>query len=211
MIRKFLSAGAATAVVAGLAGPVFAGANDYVFEPVKAEVKKGDDVVVSVRLKHKANGKPVTDAVIIQTRIDMEPDGMGEMTSPLTPVPSNEPGVRRNPARARRSRRRGGRLLVCPPPGPRPRVRCRPGKHRYGSGAQDSLLPRSERPAVLFSRTEKTAGVRFQKSTRRIRGRHLKRRFLLYFQLGRPGRHLKGVGPPGQEGRPRTPGAAATL
>ena len=93
MIRKFLSAGAATAVVAGLAGPVFAGANDYVFEPVKAEVKKGDDVVVSVRLKHKANGKPVTDAVIIQTRIDMEPDGMGEMTSPLTPVPSNEPGV----------------------------------------------------------------------------------------------------------------------
>ena len=93
MIRKFLSAGAATAVVAGLAGPVFAGANDYVFEPVKAEVKKGDDVVVSVRLKHKANGKPVTDAVIIQTRIDMEPDGMGEMTSPLTPVPSNERGV----------------------------------------------------------------------------------------------------------------------
>jgi len=93
MIRKFLSAGAATAVVAGLAGPVFAGANGYVFEPVKAEVKKGDDVVVSVRLKHKANGKPVTDAVIIQTRTDMEPDGMGEMTSPLTPVPSNEPGV----------------------------------------------------------------------------------------------------------------------
>jgi hypothetical protein len=31
---------------------------------VKAEVKKGDDVVVSVRLKHKATGKPVTDAVI---------------------------------------------------------------------------------------------------------------------------------------------------
>ena len=150
MIRKFLSAGAATAVVAGLAGPVFAGANDYVFEPVKAEVKKGDDVVVSVRLKHKANGKPVTDAVIIQTRTDMEPDGMGEMTSPLTPVPSNEPGVRRNPARARRSRRRGGRLLVCPPPGPRPRVRCRAGKHRYGSGAQ-ILYYRDPSGAPYFS------------------------------------------------------------
>src|SRR5262249_29960278 len=71
----------------------FAGANDYAFEPVKAEVKKGDDVVISVRLNHKPTGKPVTDAVIIQTRIDMGPDGMGEMTSPLTPVPSNEPGV----------------------------------------------------------------------------------------------------------------------
>jgi len=76
-----------------LTGPAFAGAVDYVFEPVKSEVKKGDGVVVSVRLKHKATGKPVTDAVIAQTRIDMGPDGMAEMASPITPVPSNEPGV----------------------------------------------------------------------------------------------------------------------
>jgi hypothetical protein len=76
-----------------LTGTAFAGANDYVFEPVKAEVKKGDEVIVSVRLKDKATGKPVTDAVIVQTRIDMGPDGMGEMASPLTAVPSNEPGV----------------------------------------------------------------------------------------------------------------------
>jgi len=93
MTRKFILAGAAVVLAVSLAGPVFAGANDYVFEPVKAEVKKGDDVVVSVRLKHKATGKPVTDAVIIQTRIDMRPDAMGEMASPLTPLPSNEPGV----------------------------------------------------------------------------------------------------------------------
>jgi hypothetical protein len=76
-----------------LTGTAFAGANDYVFEPVKAEVKKGDEVIVSVRLKDKATGKPVTDAVIVQTRIDMGPDGMGEMASPLTAVPSSEPGV----------------------------------------------------------------------------------------------------------------------
>ena len=93
MTRKFLSAGIASAIVVSLAGPVFAGANDYVFEPVKAEVKKGDNVLVSVRLKHKATGKPVADAVIVQTRIDMSPDAMGEMASPLTPVPSTEPGV----------------------------------------------------------------------------------------------------------------------
>src|SRR5207244_8963481 len=47
----------------------------------KADVKKGDDVVVSVRLKHKATGKPVTDAVIVQTRIDMSPDAMGDHRS----------------------------------------------------------------------------------------------------------------------------------
>jgi YtkA-like len=93
MLRKFIFAGAALAVAMSLNAAAFAGANDYVFEPVKAEVKKGDDVVVSVRLKHKATGKPVTDAVIVQTRIDMSPDAMGEMASPLTPVPSNEPGV----------------------------------------------------------------------------------------------------------------------
>jgi hypothetical protein len=93
MIRKFVLAGAAVAVAASLTGPAIASANDYVFEPVKAEVKKGDDVVVSVRLKHKATGKPVTDAVIVQTRIDMTPDGMADMASPLTAVPSSEPGV----------------------------------------------------------------------------------------------------------------------
>ena len=93
MTRKFILTGAALAAAVGLISAVLAGANDYVFEPVKAEIKKGDDVVVSVRLKHKATGKPVTDAVIVQTRIDMGPDGMGEMASALTPVPSTEPGV----------------------------------------------------------------------------------------------------------------------
>jgi hypothetical protein len=93
MTRRSIFAAAALLAAISLSGSAFAGANDYVFEPVKAEVKKGDDVVVSVRLKHKATGKPVTDAVIVQTRIDMSPDAMGEMASPLTAVPSNEPGV----------------------------------------------------------------------------------------------------------------------
>src|SRR5258708_6055336 len=93
MNRKLLFAGIVFAGAVNLTGHAFAGANDYVFEPVKAEVKKGDDVVVAVRLRHRAAGKPVTDAVIAQTRIDMSLDAMAEMASPLTPVPSNEPGV----------------------------------------------------------------------------------------------------------------------
>ena len=93
MNRKLFIASSVFAAVVILTAPALAGANDYVFEPVKAELKKGDDVVVSVRLKHKVSGKPVADAVIVQTRIDMGPDGMGEMASPLTPVPSGEPGV----------------------------------------------------------------------------------------------------------------------
>jgi len=93
MTWRSIFAAVALLAAISLSGAAFGGANDYVFEPMKAEVKKGDDVVVSVRLKHKATGKPVTDAVIVQTRIDMSPDAMGEMASPLTPVPSNEPGV----------------------------------------------------------------------------------------------------------------------
>ena len=93
MNRKLLCAGAAFAVAVSLNVAAFAAADDYAFEPVKAEIKKGDDVVVAVRLKHKATGKPVTDAVIVRTRIDMAPEGMAEMASPLTPVPSSEPGV----------------------------------------------------------------------------------------------------------------------
>jgi hypothetical protein len=89
--RLFL--GTAIVLATSLNVSAFAGANDYVFEPVNAQVKKGDDVTVSVRLKHKPTGKPVTDAVIVQTRIDMSPDAMGEMVSPLTPAPSTEPGV----------------------------------------------------------------------------------------------------------------------
>jgi len=94
MNRKHVLAGAAASVLAvGLNLAAFAGANDYVFEPVNAQMKKGDDVIVSVRLKHKPTGKPVTDAVIVQTRMDMSPDAMAEMVSPITAVPSAEPGV----------------------------------------------------------------------------------------------------------------------
>ena len=99
----FTTVAFATAVT--LSFPAFAGANDYVFEPVKAEVKKGDDVIVSVRLKQKATGKLVTDAVIAQTRIDMGPDGMGEMTSRLPPCRAmNQASIHSKPI----SRWRGG-------------------------------------------------------------------------------------------------------
>ena len=93
MNQKSMLAVAVIAVTIGLPSVTFAGANDYAFEPVQAEIRKGDDVTVAVRLINKVTGKPVTDAVIVQTRIDMAPEGMGEMASPLTPLPSPAPGV----------------------------------------------------------------------------------------------------------------------
>jgi len=86
-------AGGLVAVVMMLTSFAFAGANDYAFEPMKAEVKKGDGATVSVRLVHKPSGKPVADAVIFASRIDMTPAGMPTMTAPLTPITGAEPGT----------------------------------------------------------------------------------------------------------------------
>jgi hypothetical protein len=93
MNTRYLLAPAFVVAISLMNAAALAGANDYSFEPVVAELKKGDDVIVAVRLLHKPTGKPVTDAVIIRTRVDMAPDGMAEMESPVAPVPANEPGV----------------------------------------------------------------------------------------------------------------------
>jgi hypothetical protein len=90
-LTRILTAGFLAASLSATAA--HAGAADYVFEPVQAQVKRGDDVVVAVRLKHKPTGRPVTDAVIFRTRIDMAPDNMATMASPIEAVPSNESGV----------------------------------------------------------------------------------------------------------------------
>ena len=93
MTKKILLASAVAIAMSLGNAAAFAGANDYTFESTKAEWKKGDDVVVALRLTHKATGKPVSDAVIVRTRIDMAPDNMADMVSPVAAVPSSEPGV----------------------------------------------------------------------------------------------------------------------
>jgi hypothetical protein len=71
----------------------YAGAKDYSFEPVAAELKKGDDVVIGVRLLHTPTGKLVSDAIVVRSRVDMAPDNMADMASPVASMPGSEPGV----------------------------------------------------------------------------------------------------------------------
>lgn len=93
MFAKFSTAAALAAALIAFAPAAHAGAGDYAFEPLQPEMKKGDDVTVAIRLTNKTTGKPVVDAVIFKTRIDMAPDGMAEMESPVAPLPAPEPGV----------------------------------------------------------------------------------------------------------------------
>ena len=72
--------------------PAFADIKDYEFQLTQKELKQGHGVIVTVRLVDKRTGKPVPDAVIFASRIDMEPDGMATMASKLVPVPATEPG-----------------------------------------------------------------------------------------------------------------------
>jgi YtkA-like len=93
MKSKYLLAPAFALAMSLTSAAAWAGAVEYAFEPVAAEVKKGDDVTVAVRLLYKPGGKPVADAVIVRTRVDMAPDGMADMASPVAPLPGSEPGV----------------------------------------------------------------------------------------------------------------------
>ncbi|GAA3096598.1 FixH family protein [Rhizobium viscosum] len=80
-------------LIAGSATVSFAGSQDYEFQPVSADVKQGQGSLVSVRLIDKRTGKPVPDAVIFTTRMDMAPEGMEMMTTPVEAASSTEPGV----------------------------------------------------------------------------------------------------------------------
>jgi hypothetical protein len=68
---------------------------DYEFQLLDQAIKAGPDRIISVRLMNKATGKPVPDAVIFATRLDMAPDGMAEMATRITPMPPAEPGTYR--------------------------------------------------------------------------------------------------------------------
>ena len=93
MTKKILLASAVAIAMSLTNTAAIAGAADYTFESITPEWKKGDDVVVSLRLTHKPSGKPVDGAVIVRTRVDMGPDNMADMVSPVAAVPSKEPGV----------------------------------------------------------------------------------------------------------------------
>ncbi|WP_430761795.1 FixH family protein [Rhizobium sp. BR 315] len=96
MTKLSLSGGAmllAGILVAGSATVSLASSRDYEFQPVSPNVKQGQGSLFLVRLVDKRTGKPVPDAVVFTTRMDMAPEGMEMMTTPVETSSSTEPGV----------------------------------------------------------------------------------------------------------------------
>ena len=73
----------------------FAAITDYEFQLVEPTVQPGADKIVTVRLVNTKTGKPVADAVVFASRLDMSPDGMQEMATKVTAMSGTEPGTYR--------------------------------------------------------------------------------------------------------------------
>lgn len=71
----------------------WAAPEDYRFELVGQPEKTGAGTLVKVRLVTVADEKPVGGIEIVETRLDMGPDGMPTMTAPVNPLPASEPDV----------------------------------------------------------------------------------------------------------------------
>lgn len=92
---RAVTAALITAAFSGVSTHAMADIKDYKFELIGETVQAGNDKVIAVRLVNTKTGKPVSDAVIFATRLDMAPDAMQEMVTKVTPMPSSEPGTYR--------------------------------------------------------------------------------------------------------------------
>jgi hypothetical protein len=70
----------------------WAGKDDYRFELVSTDHRVGSGAIIELLLTDLRSGQPVGDAVIYATRMDMAPDGMATMTSPVTAVSTEGAG-----------------------------------------------------------------------------------------------------------------------
>ena len=78
------------------ASSALAAAKDYRFQLAGTPQKEGKDTsVVSVKLVHLPDNKPISGAIIIQTKADMAPIGMAAMGAPAKALPEQPPGTYR--------------------------------------------------------------------------------------------------------------------
>ena len=85
--RILAGAAALACFLAPIANQALAAASDYRFELVGKPRLAARKDIVQVRLVHISDGKPVSDAVIFESKADMGPSGMETMTAPVKAMP----------------------------------------------------------------------------------------------------------------------------
>ncbi len=96
MPRYIHSALAAIVVATQFPLPMaWAAASDYNIVLVETTYLFGSGAVLELRLIDTRTNVPVEGAIIFATRLDMAPDGMETMTSPVLALPGDEPGLYR--------------------------------------------------------------------------------------------------------------------
>ena len=86
----------AAAIASAIATNAYAAAKDYRFELAANPQKEGNGrSIVFVKLVHLPDSKPVSGAIVIQSKADMGPIGMAAMAAPVKPLPEQPSGIYR--------------------------------------------------------------------------------------------------------------------
>ena len=85
----------AQAITFGATIAAHAAPKDYEFKLVETELHQGSGAKITVNLINTRTNTPVKNAVIFTTRLDMAPEGMEGMTSPIVALGSDARGLYR--------------------------------------------------------------------------------------------------------------------
>jgi len=95
LARPIFGAALSMLSVLALAPTAIAAPTDYRFEFAQAQPVGPGKTDVTIRLVHVPDKKPVPGAVLFETKADMTPDGMADMTGKVTPLSADQPGLYR--------------------------------------------------------------------------------------------------------------------
>jgi hypothetical protein len=93
MNKQLCAAIAALGIVMGPAS--HASSSDYRFELASPPTASGGKSIVTLRLLHLPDKKPVMGAVVFEAKADMGPDGMPTMAATAKTLPETTPGLYR--------------------------------------------------------------------------------------------------------------------
>lgn len=89
LTRLLCSLALTQSLVLGAAPIAFAASADYEFKILHTQLPQGDGAILTLAVTDLRTQGPVTDAVIFATRLDMAPDGMAKMTTPVQALASD--------------------------------------------------------------------------------------------------------------------------